>query len=210
MMRILITAGPTREFIDDVRFISNPSTGRVGFACAEAAQDRGHRVTLVTGPVELPDPKGVTVVRITSAQEMHRATMKVYRTADAVIATAAVSDYRPAHRFRGKLKKGAKHVELSLVATPDILAEMGRRKRGHILVGFALESRNGPANALEKLRRKNLDAIVLNAPSSFGTDSMKATILHAHGEEERLRHVAKSTLAKRLVRLIERLAYASA
>lgn len=201
-MRLLITAGPTREYIDDVRFISNPSTGRMGFECARAARAAGHRVTLVAGPTDLPDPAGVRVVRVTSAQEMHAAAMRAYRTADAVIATAAVSDYRPAYRVRGKLKKGPKRLVLGLVRTPDILADMGRRKGDRRLVGFALEAQDGPANALEKLKRKNLDAVVLNAPSTFGSDRIDAVVLYADGTRESFRRATKAALARRLVRLL--------
>ncbi|MBI2930130.1 MAG: phosphopantothenoylcysteine decarboxylase [Planctomycetes bacterium] len=202
-MRILVTAGPTREHIDDVRFISNPSTGKMGFACAEAARDAGHRVTLVTGPVDLPDPKGVRTVRVTSAEEMRRVAMTAYASADAVIAAAAVSDYRPVRRARGKIKKGPSRVTLELVRTPDILAAMGRRKGRRTLIGFALEASRGRAHALEKLRAKNLDSIVLNAPSSFGVDRMDAVVLHAGGASESFRGVTKRTLARLLVRLAE-------
>lgn len=203
-MRILVTAGPTREYLDDVRFLSNPSSGKMGFACAKAARAAGHRVTLVTGPVELPDPPGVKVVRVTSADEMHRAAMKAYAGADAVIATAAVSDYKPARRVRGKIKKGRGGRTLRLVRTPDILEEMGRRKGGRVLIGFALESAYGPANALEKLRRKNLDSVVLNAPSSFGSDRMDATIYHADGTGDAFRGISKESLARLLVQLAGR------
>lgn len=203
-MRILVTAGPTREFLDDVRFISNPSTGRMGFACARAARAAGHRVTLVTGPVDLPDPAGVAVVRVTGAEEMHRAAMKAYAKADAVIAAAAVCDYRPARRVRGKIKKGPQTETLRLVRTPDILAEMGRRKGRRFLVGFALEAQDARANALEKLRAKNLDAVVLNAPSSFGADATDATVFHRDGTCEEFRGIRKETLARLLVRLVGR------
>ncbi len=205
-MNILVTAGPTREFIDDVRYISNPSSGKMGFACAEAARAAGHRVTLVTGPADLPDPKGVTVVRVVSADEMRDAAMKAYRACDAVIATAAVCDYRPAKRVRGKIKKGPSRETLALVRTPDILGEMGAKKDGRALVGFALESQNARANAIEKLARKNLDAVVLNAPSSFGADAMDATVFHANGSSETLRRVSKKTLARLLVSLVEGIA----
>ncbi len=201
-MRVLVTAGPTREHIDDVRFISNPSSGRMGFACAEAARAAGHRVTLVTGPVNLPDPAGVTIVRVTSAREMRRAAMKAYASCDAVIATAAVCDYRPVRRVRGKIKKGPARETLRLVRTPDILGEMGRRRGARVLIGFALEAQNARANAIEKLARKNLDAVVLNAPSSFGADALDATVFHRGGASESFRRVSKRTLARLLVRML--------
>lgn len=200
-MRFLVTAGPTREPLDDVRFLSNPSTGRMGFACAIAARAAGHQVTLVTGPVDLPDPPGVRTIRVTTAVEMHQAAMEAFASADAVIATAAVSDYRPAKRIRGKMKKGARRLTLELMATPDILAGMGRRKGRRVLIGFALEASDGRANAAGKLRRKNLDAIVLNAPSSFGSGRIDATILDADGGCVELGSVRKEALARYLVRL---------
>ncbi len=201
-MKILVTAGPTREYLDDVRYLSNPSTGKMGFECAIEASKAGHSVTLVTGPVDLPNPKGVTVVRVTTADEMRDAAMKVYRSADAVIATAAVSDYRPARRAKGKIKKGPVRMTLELVRTPDILGDMGAKKGRRVLIGFALESQNGQVNALEKLRAKNLDAVVLNGPSSFGADAIDATVLSANGSRETFRGVKKRMLARLLVDFI--------
>lgn len=202
-MRFLITAGPTREYLDDVRFLSNPSTGRMGFACAEAAVAAGHDAVLVTGPVDLPDPKGVTVVRIVSARDMHKAAMKAFKAADAVIATAAVSDYRPSERARGKIKKGAARLTLELVKNPDILAEMGNRKGRRVLIGFALEVQNARASAVAKYRAKNLDAIVLNRPATFGSESIRAEIVTEDGVVKL--NGAKRALADHLVALAARL-----
>lgn len=200
-MKFLITAGPTREFLDDVRFLSNPSSGKMGFACAEAAARAGHRVTLVSGPVDLQDPKGVKVVRVVSAREMHKAAMTAYRAADVVIATAAVSDYRPATRTKGKIKKGAARLTLKLVRNPDILAEMGAKKGKRILIGFALEVHDAKAEALAKYRRKNLDAIVLNRPATFGSGTIEAEIFTSAGS---MRHRGtKASLAAILVRFAE-------
>ena len=202
-MRVLITAGPTREHLDDVRYLSNPSTGSMGFACAEAAARAGHRVTLVTGPSALPDPHGVKVVRVVSALEMRAAAMKAYASADAVIATAAVSDYRPAQRFKGKMKKGPGRMSLALVRTPDILGEMGKRKGKRILVGFALETKDEVANAMGKLKAKQLDHVVLDSPAAFGADRIDATVIHADESREILRRISKKDLAKLLVGLLE-------
>jgi phosphopantothenoylcysteine decarboxylase/phosphopantothenate--cysteine ligase len=202
-VRVLITAGPTREYLDDVRYLSNPSTGAMGFACAGAAVRAGHRVTLVTGPSALPDPPGATVVRITSALEMRAAAMKAYRQADAVIATAAVSDYRPARRAKGKMKKGPARIRLDLVRTPDILGEMGRSKGKRILIGFALETKDEIANAMGKLAAKKLDHVVLDSPSAFGADRIDATVIHADGSREVFRRISKKDLAKLLVRILE-------
>jgi len=201
-VRVLITAGPTREYLDDVRFLSNPSTGAMGFACAEAAARAGHRVTLVTGPSALKDPRGVTVIRVTSALEMRAAALKAYRSTDAVIATAAVSDYRPAVRLRGKMKKGPPRVSLALVKTPDILGEMGRKKGDRILIGFALETRDEVAHALAKLASKRLDHVVLDSPDAFGAGRIDATVIHADRSQESFRRIAKRELAKLLVGLL--------
>jgi phosphopantothenoylcysteine decarboxylase/phosphopantothenate--cysteine ligase len=201
-VRLLITAGPTREFLDDVRYLSNPSTGAMGFACATAAARAGHRVTLVTGPSALPDPRGVKVVRVTGALEMRDAAMKAYATTDAVIATAAVSDYRPARRVPGKMKKGPARMTLSLVRTPDILGEMGRRKGKRILIGFALETKDEVANALGKLSAKRLDHVVLDSPAAFGARRIDATVIHGDGSRESFRKISKDDLAKLLVGLL--------
>lgn len=213
-MRFLVTAGPTREPIDAVRYLSNASSGRMGFACAEAAARAGHEVVLVTGPVDLPDPAGVEVVRVTTGLEMHRAATKAFAKADAVIATAAVCDYRPAKRAAGKLKKGVKRVSMALVPNPDILLEMGRKKGRRVLIGFALEVQRPLANATDKLWRKNLDAIVLNRPTTFGGEDIAGAILGP--EDSKRRRVwrldipepgmSKSSLAETLVRLAEQVA----
>jgi phosphopantothenoylcysteine decarboxylase/phosphopantothenate--cysteine ligase len=200
----LVTAGPTREFLDDVRFLSNPSTGRMGFACAEAAALAGHDVVLVTGPVELADPAGVEVVRVVSAVEMHRAAMKACRTADVVIATAAVSDYRPASRAKGKIAKGPARMTLALAKNPDILAEMGAKKGRRVLIGFALEVQKARERALAKYRAKNLDAIVVNSPETFASDSVKA-VIHLMDDEIDFEGT-KRELAATLVALAKELA----
>ena len=203
-MKFLVTAGPTREFLDDVRFLSNPSTGRMGFACAEAAALAGHHVVLVTGPVELTDPAGVDVVRVTSAIEMHKAAMKAYRDAEVVIATAAVSDYRPATRAKGKIAKGPARLTLALARNPDILAAMGAKKGARVLIGFALEVQQARERALAKYRAKNLDAIVLNSPETFASDSVKA-VIHLMDDEIDFEGT-KRELAETLVTLAKELA----
>jgi len=203
-VRVLITAGPTREFLDDVRFLSNPSTGAMGFACARAAAKAGHQVTLVSGPTPLEDPRGIRVVRVVSAIEMRDAAMKAFKFADAVIAAAAVSDWRPARRVNGKVKKGKALQTLALLPTPDILAEMGKDKGKRLLVGFALESENALRHGWEKLKAKNLDHVVVNSPATFGSDKVDATLLHASGAEEPMPGVTKDQLAGRIVQLLEK------
>lgn len=199
--RVLITAGPTVEPIDPVRFISNPSSGKTGFALAQAAFERGADVTLVTGPVSLPDIEGVETVRVKAALDMFEAVDSRFDEADIAIFTAAVSDYRPAQVSPRKLKKGADDSSLAvieLVENPDILAEMGKRKRdGQVVVGFAAETEDVEANAREKLARKHADMIVGNlvfGGRAFGADDNEV-VLVTGDSAERLPSMAKSALA---------------
>jgi len=203
MTKVLVTAGPTREYIDDVRFISNASSGRMGYAVAEAAIEAGHEVVLVSGPVERPAPAGVTFVRVTSAVEMRKAVLNAFSAADCVIMTAAVADFRPAHRTSGKIKKADAKLTLDLVRNPDILAELGRRKERRLLVGFALEAGDGERNALEKLESKHLDYIVLNSPSAIGAETVDATILGRDGSRIEMKNASKARIARKIVSLIE-------
>ena len=185
---VLITAGPTRERIDPVRYISNFSTGKMGYALANEAARRGARVTLVSGPVGHFDVlPGVTIVKVESACEMLDAAQKVFDSADIAIFSAAVADYRPAHQLEQKAKRESADRNLEsveLVRNPDIAATLGARRRpGQILVGFALETDHEMDNATAKLARKHLDAIVLNslrdAGAGFGTDTNKVTVVFA-------------------------------
>jgi phosphopantothenoylcysteine decarboxylase/phosphopantothenate--cysteine ligase len=198
-MRILVTAGPTREYLDDVRYLSNPSSGKMGFACARAARRAGHRVTLVTGPAGLPDPPGVRTVRVTSAREMYHAVLKAYPRIDAVVMTAAVGDYRPARRFRGKLRKGAGGLTVRLVRTPDILKALGARKGRRVLAGFALQVQDAEREALRKYEEKNLDYVVLNSPRSFGADRMDAAVYREGTVVKRFRGTSKQAVAAWIV-----------
>jgi phosphopantothenoylcysteine decarboxylase/phosphopantothenate--cysteine ligase len=202
-MRILITAGPTRELIDDVRFLTSGSTGRMGYAIAAAAIDAGHDVTLVSGPVSLTPPDGVDFVPVVSALDMHDAVLARFEGVDAVVMVAAVADYRPETRIGGKRKKTDGPWDLRLVRNPDILAELGRRRTHQRLVGFALEAENGEANARAKLVAKGCDAIVLDSPATVGADVSDFAILSKDGSIERLEGVTKPRLADRLVELLE-------
>ncbi|MBI3098848.1 MAG: phosphopantothenoylcysteine decarboxylase [Planctomycetes bacterium] len=202
-MHFLVTAGPTREYLDDVRYLSNASSGRMGYAVAAAARSRGHRVTLVSGPVELVVPPGVRVLRVTGAREMRRATLREFRRCDVLVMTAAVSDYRPAARLRGKIKKGRPAWSLRLVRTPDILTACAARKRGRICVGFALESRGLRRYALEKLRKKNLDMIVADSPTAIGRPAAAVLCLDRTGRDLWRLHASKAAIARRLVRTLE-------
>ncbi len=194
-MRVLVTAGPTREYLDAVRFISNPSSGKMGFACAQAAADAGHDVTLVTGPVALPDPPGLRTLRVVSALDMYRAVMKVYPRTDAVIMTAAVGDYRPAERIAGKLKKTSKTLTLKLVRTRDILRALGEKKGKRTLIGFALEVQDAVHQAMLKAQKKKLDYIVLNSPRSFAADRMDCSVYREGQLLHRFRGASKESVA---------------
>jgi phosphopantothenoylcysteine decarboxylase / phosphopantothenate---cysteine ligase len=203
-MNILITAGPTREYFDSIRFISNPSSGKMGYAIAAAAAARGHDVTLVSGPVSLAPPVGVNHVQVVSADQMARAAQAAWPRQDVAIMTAAVCDYRPAIQLPQKMQKSDKSLVLHLVATEDIARSLGTAKQpGQVLVGFALEDHDGRAHAESKMRRKNFDAIVLNGPGNAGSDLADVEVLPAGGEWMVWRRAGKDRIAMRLVRLVE-------
>lgn len=207
-----MTAGPTREPFDPARFLSNPSTGRMGYALAAAAAARGGEVTLITGPTALVPPAGVNVVRVETADEMFRATLNQAQGADLVLKAAAVADYRPEERSRSKLKKdtlrrrsgrreaGDRAITLRLVATPDILAELGRRRKPHqVLVGFAAETDDLVRNARVKLRRKNLDLVVANrigaSGEGFASPTNRAVVVRRAGRTVTLPLMTKEVMA---------------
>lgn len=203
--RVVVTAGPTVEPIDAVRFISNPSTGKMGFAIAEAAVERGAEVTLVTGPVSLTDVPGAKMVRVGTACEMKTAVDEAFSSADIAVFSAAVSDFRSRTVSDRKLKKGADDEALAyieLVENPDILASCGAAKReGQVVVGFAAETNDVIGNARSKLSRKKADFIVANDVSrgrGFGTDSDEVTFVSASGEEQ-LPEMGKRELADRIL-----------
>lgn len=204
-MRILVTAGPTREFLDPVRYLSNQSTGTLGYAIAAAAVRRGHEVTLVSGPVSLEPPPRVRVVRVVSAADLARETLAALPDADAVVMTAAVADYTPASMNQQKIKKGGQPITLSLVPTLDVLAEIGRRKRAdQVVMGFSLETQDGPAEAARKLEAKNCDFIVLNGPANFGDVPVNVTVLSRRGSPRDFARISKTDLADTLLDLLER------
>ncbi len=195
----LITAGPTREYIDPVRYLSNASTGKMGYALADAARRMGCPVILVTGPVGLKPPRGVACVPVVSAREMFAAVKKNLSRADIVIGAAAVADYRPASARRHKIKKSGRAMTLRLVPNPDILAYAGRRKGRRVIVGFALESRRLKNEALRKMKEKDLDMIVGNGPSSIGSDMTTVHLFHRAGKATVIRHAGKNAVARRIV-----------
>jgi len=215
-----VTAGPTRESFDPARFISNPSTGRMGYALAAEAAARGGDVTLISGPTELSPPAGVQMVRVTTADEMFRATLNQAQGADLVLKAAAVADYRPEARSRAKIKKETlarrtrsggtadRSITLRLLPTPDILEELGRRRKpNQVLVGFAAETGNLEVNALRKLRRKNLDLVIANRIGSegegFGSETNRAIIVDRTGRRVELPMMSKADMARAILDLAE-------
>lgn len=208
--KMLVTAGPTREDIDPVRFISNPSTGKMGFSIARAAEHRGAKVVLITGPTNLPDLCNVTMVRIRTSEEMADAVFQHMEKSDIIIKAAAVSDYRPREPAKQKIKKEKDEMVLLLQKNQDILKELGRRKEDRILVGFAAETENLNKNALKKLSEKNLDMIVGNlvgdSASGFGSDTNKVTLFFRDGMVESLDAMDKDSVSHVILdRLIERI-----
>jgi phosphopantothenoylcysteine decarboxylase/phosphopantothenate--cysteine ligase len=180
-VRVLVGAGRTEEPLDPVRMLTNRSSGRMGFALAEAARDRGADVTVVAGPVSVEPPHGVTIVPVTTAAEMQRALQAAAARADIVLMAAAVADYRPAKVSREKLKRSSGTASLALEPNPDILAGLGAARRpGQVLVGFALETSRGVANARAKLKAKGVDLIALNSPAEgLGGDTNRVTLVEA-------------------------------
>jgi len=198
-MRLLITAGPTREYLDDVRFLTNGSSGRMGFSLAQAALEAGHQVDLIAGPVALAAPPGCRIVSVETTQQMLEAALACWPACDVAVATAAVCDYRPRQRQPGKIKKTGAALVLELVETPDILAELCRLKAGRLVVGFALESQNGRENALRKLHAKGCDYIVLNDPRAIGSEASAIEVLDRQGQTVAARSGPKCELARYLV-----------
>ena len=199
--KILVTAGPTYEPIDPVRFIGNRSSGKMGFAIAAAAAQRGADVTLISGPVALGTPKNVSRIDVETAEQMLNAVTKQAKKCDAIIMSAAVADYTPKKPASNKIKKetSTRGLTLELQPTSDILRGLGAKKNGTVLVGFALETRDEMKNAKEKLRKKNLDFIVLNSTrdegSAFGSDTNVVTIIGRDGKAEKLSKMPKFDVA---------------
>ena len=204
-MKVLVTAGPTREFLDPVRFLSNPSTGRMGFAVARAAHAAGHDVTLVAGPVSLRAPKGVRRIDVVSARDMLKAVEA--EDFDCLIATAAVADWRPARRAAQKLKKREMDGTLKLVRNPDILKTVAARHGDQVLIGFAAETGEPTAEAARKCREKGLDLVVANdvtaAGSGFGTATNRVAFVWPDGRIDRLPLLPKIAVARRIIAAAE-------
>jgi phosphopantothenoylcysteine decarboxylase / phosphopantothenate---cysteine ligase len=203
--RFLVTAGPTREALDPVRYLSNHSSGKMGYAIAQAASNAGAEVVLISGPTNLTPPSGVNTVNVTSAEEMMEAVMSFFPQSDVIIKAAAVADYRPAAASEQKIKKGG-DMTLTLVKNQDILAELGRRKEGKYLAGFAAETEEMRANALAKLKNKNLDLIVANdltlPGAGFDVDTNVVSLLFSDGTERQLPKLPKIKVAEEILREI--------
>jgi phosphopantothenoylcysteine decarboxylase/phosphopantothenate--cysteine ligase len=196
---VLVTAGPTQEPLDPVRYISNRSSGKMGFAIAQAGGERGARVTLVSGPTFLPTPPGVARTDVTTAEEMYHAVLDRLDDTTILIMAAAVADYRPSSQAAQKIKK-REAMTVELVRNPDILAEAGRRKGSRTLVGFAAETEELIQNAREKLAKKNLDLIVANdIRVGFGGENNRITILDRQGSVEELPELTKREAAHRIL-----------
>ncbi len=198
-IEVLVTAGPTREPLDPVRYISNPSTGLMGYSLARALSDRGAVVTLVSGPTHLRVPTGVKLVSVNTAAEMHEAVLSSFSRCRIVFKAAAVSDFRPAENWDEKVKKEKASMALQLASNPDILLELGKTKDDKILVGFAAETENAVQNAQDKLSRKNLDLIVVNnlkePGCGFAVSTNRVSLIGRDGEVEEIPMMEKEELA---------------
>ena len=205
--KCLISAGPTREWIDPVRFISNPSSGKMGYSLARQARDRNFEVQLISGPVSLDAPSGISIEKVETAEEMRFAMHTNFPSADLIIMCAAVCDHRPQVRRLEKIKKDVFPNEIDLVPTIDILMELGKIKKDYqILVGFAAETENWEQNAIIKMKEKNLDWIALNDVSQknigFGSDQNEITMFSSSQKKVKFDRASKEILAKKMLELI--------
>jgi phosphopantothenoylcysteine decarboxylase/phosphopantothenate--cysteine ligase len=207
--KIIVTAGPTQEPFDPVRFITNHSSGKMGYAMAKMARRRGAKVTLVSGPTTLPKPQGVQFITVTTARQMRDAVMNLLKNATVVIKAAAVADYRPAIRAASKIKKKEGPLEVKLERNPDIIGEIGKQKGKRVVVGFAMETDNLIENAAAKLKSKNMDLIVANdlnqEGAGFQTDTNVITILDREGGKETLPLLDKTEVADRILDRVKKI-----
>jgi phosphopantothenoylcysteine decarboxylase/phosphopantothenate--cysteine ligase len=198
-LNVLVTAGPTREAIDPVRFITNHSSGKMGYSIAKVAKYRGAKVTLVSGPTNLKPIKGIQMIDVNSALEMYEAVMAHFEEADIIIKAAAVSDYRPLKSEKHKIKKQQNDLEIQLTKNPDILMELGKKVTNQVLIGFSMETQLLKEYAKEKLIKKNLDLIVANNLSEkgagFAVDTNIATLINKNGDIENMPIMTKDELA---------------
>jgi len=214
-MHFLITAGGTREYLDPVRFISNASSGRMGYALARAALKAGHKVTLITAPTNLRKPAGAKVLDVETSAQMFTAVKTNYEKCNCLVMAAAVSDYTPAKISKAKIKKSSEGLTIKLKPTTDILKWAGKNKgrsegksskaRKRIVVGFALEDRNLRPNAEKKLTEKNVDMIIANTPTAIGANISTVQIKTAGGEWITVKSADKNTIARKIIRFIEQI-----
>ena len=204
-MRILVTAGPTCEDLDPVRFLTNRSSGRMGYAVAAEAARRGHDVVCVSGPTALADPAGASVIRVRSAADMLDACRERFPTCEVAVLAAAVADYKPAEVSPTKIKKSDGDLMIRLVRTVDIAAELGKIKDSRVIVGFAMEDSPGHAAAEAKCQAKDWDAVVLNHPDTFGGDTIAAELLCRNAPWKDLGPMSKAAFAARLIDTVEQL-----
>lgn len=206
-LKFLVSAGPTREYIDPVRFLSNPSSGKMGFAVAKEAIKRGYECVLVSGPVNLKPPKGCKYIPVVSAEDMYQALKKEFNNCDVLIMTAAVSDFKPAKKLKQKEHKIAEKSILELVRTKDILKSLSPDKGKRTIVGFAAETEDMEASAKRKLFVKGLDMIVANDVSKplagFASGKLNAAFLYPKKEKERLGLISKASVARKLIDFAE-------
>lgn len=207
--KILITAGPTEEPLDPVRFITNLSSGKMGYALAKVARRHGAQVTLITGPTNLSLPSVENIIKVRTAQEMHKAVIDNYKKSTVIIKAAAVADYRPKIFVKEKIKKDNKPRAIELERNPDIIAEIGQNKKNIVLIGFAMETKDLLANAREKLKKKNMDLIVANSlreeGAGFQTDTNKITIIDREGDVQSLPVMTKIEAAEKILEKVEEL-----
>ena len=197
-----MTAGPTREYLDDVRYISNASSGRMGYAITQAILNQGHEAILVSGPVAIAPPVGCEFHLVESTAQMMSTCQQLFPACDGVIAAAAVCDYRPKERITGKMSKTGGPILLEMIETDDVLARLGGEKQQQWIVGFALEAQNERENALQKLRRKNCDWIVLNRPTAIASECNSVELLDQTGNTVASWQGLKTEIADALVHWI--------
>lgn len=199
-MKILITAGPTREYIDPVRFISNPSTGRMGYLIAGECVKKGYEVILISGPTHLKEPDKVKYIKVETAEEMRKAVLKYFPQIDILIMSAAVSDWKPAIKVKEKIKR-KKEWKLKLVPNPDILKEVAKiKKKNQKVIGFALETKDILKNARRKLKKKNVDLIVANTTSFFGKGSPSEVVfIFKDGKAKKFKRIKKEDVAEKII-----------
>jgi len=198
-VRILITAGGTREAIDPVRFIGNRSSGKMGYAVARAAVDRGAHVTLITTPTQIEKPSNCKIIEVETAAQMKQAVIIEAKRSDAVVMAAAVADYRPVQKLNGKMKKLSSKIKIELHKTDDILESLGKNKGKKVLIGFSLETSNLIGNSKKKLTSKNLDLVVANTEEAFDADSSRAYFIYDDGKIDRTRLVSKNDIAGKII-----------